>query len=356
MGLFDSMPKRYYQQLLKERGLKYPPPVSRLENLENMEKAYQLLSSGRFPAITSSPRLFLKAMKMSRRGLSAPVEGIYDRIMSGLSFPQRTFWKAQIWSGIFPTGEYNANTVRVPKNGGYVILINEGLLDLTNCFLILLISAMVASEFDDSGHSIPGTEAAQPELTLDEAAARLPKLILQYLGFEGVEAMADTVNIQTADIYRNNLYALLAIYTHYLVQAHEFAHVFLGHLDKPEQRILSARGTDKPISVQIKSWEEEYVADFSGMVLMLESENRDIADEPWILQATIAGPFIFFRLANLIEKVSKIRYESYPPPELRERKLMDKMKEQMRESNYPKESFQLTKAMMTLIDRLSQSI
>lgn len=355
MGIFDSPSKRYYQQLLKERGLRYPRPSPYLEELA---KAHQVLNSGDFPAITSSPTMFLKAIMKVGRGLSPFVESIHNRLISSLTLVQRAYWSSQLWSGVFPTGEYNAHAIRVPKDRGYVLLINEGLCDLIHYFLTLVVSTMTAADFDEQGRAIPGTEAAKPELTLDEAASRLQKLIQQYVAFEGAEAMEATARIQIHDIYRRNLQGLLVVYSHMFVQAHELAHAFLGHLDKPAQRILSARAGDKPISVQDKTWEEEYAADFSGCVLMMESENREVEQDyyPMTLAAVIAGPFIFLRLAQLIEKVSQTRYESHPPTELRGKKLMAKVQAELSEAKYPKECFQLTDAMLDVIDQLSRKI
>jgi len=355
MGVFDSPSKRYYQQLLKERGLRYPRPSPYLEELA---KAQQVLSSGDFPAITSSPIMFFKAMMDVGRGLSPFVESIHNRLISSLTLIQRTYWSAQLWSGVFPTGEYNAHAIRVPKDRGYVFLINEGLCDLIHYFLTLLVSTMGAADFDEKGRAIPGTEATEPELTIDEAASRLQKLIQQYVAFEGAEAMGATARIQIHDIYRRHLHGLLVVYSNMFVQAHELAHAFLGHLDKPAQRILSARAGDKPISVQDKTWEEEYAADFSGCVLMIKSVNREADHDyyPMLFEGAITGPFVFLRLAQLIEKVSQTRYESHPPTELREKNLMAKLQAKVSEAKYPKECFQLTDAMLDLIDQLSRKI
>lgn len=348
---FGSSAKRYYMQLLRERGLQYPRPSNYFQELA---KAQYLLESGRFPAITSSPWKIIKVMMEAGKGLSPFVEDTQDLILDSLPWTKRIYWKNLLWSGVFPTGEYNANALLTPKGDGYVILINEGLSDLIHYFTTLLTATMISVDFDESGSPIHGSESEEPKLSLDEAAIRLKRLIHQYAESKNSVAMTDMTAVELGDVSLRNLQSLLSVFAQMFVQAHEIAHAMMGHLDRSGQRILAVRGSDKPIKVQNLSWKEEYEADIGALVLIIDFIKKKTSDKDFQVSITsaLAGPVVFFRLAHLIENVSDVREQTHPPTSMRERKILD----ELRKKNYPESAFQLAEAVKHLSNRLSEHI
>jgi hypothetical protein len=139
------------------------------------------------------------------------------------------------------------------------------------------------------------------------------------------------------------LESLLSIAALKFVIAHEYAHVLAGHFTdaSPAFRILSTKAG--VIEVLKKQWEQELEADDLGYRLSLGLEKYEDIDLTVIdrgfekqehimpavkLKCAIAGPFLLFTIAHIIERVRDAAGESHqtarthPPADLRFEKLL----------------------------------
>lgn len=269
---------------------------------------------------------------------SLPEDSLERRKLSG-----------KIFVGEFPTGDFNAHAVRVPGGNGYVFLINLGLWKLISIATKIIFSQSKFAKFDNKGEPIPDSIEGETEMNHKEAGIYLRDAIKNYVNFTGFVPPEKRITIKGES--RNLMRAMLEKAILQFVLAHEFGHATLGHLDKKDTFVISVPDTEIKVSVISKSWKDELVADLAAGALILGSLPKRINDRWEGLEAamSIAGPFIFFELAKLIEKTGDFKYTSHPPTEQR-----SKIIEEAFQRVLPKQAFSLTNSFTSLLRSFDQ--
>ena len=78
--------------------------------------------------------------------------------------------------------------------------------------------------------------------------------------------------------------------------AHEYSHIHFGHLEKDETKKLKI--SDEDAEKILYSWEQEFEADFGGMILTLGAR----VGRGWDLPLSYWGAELFFSCLEFIEK------------------------------------------------------
>ena len=272
---------------------------------------------------------------------------VLREVLSPLADEQQQQMRDIVFAGEFPTGDYNAQIVRVPDEKRYVILVNVGLLALLHD----VAKVIVFSEWPRAGNGSPelpnGTISAGEALD-NEGRGYFRDLIRNYAEF------GDCVRPRKrfAPCGKPNLVSdLLAWGAYRFVLAHEIAHVVLGHLDHAEAATITVRGSGVKIPVLNKPMKEELYADtLGGQILMAalfkKWKSRSLEAPMWY-----AGPFFFLGLADILEKALSLESSTHPPARVRCMAL-----ERFMEKTLPRELFDTCRSASRRIVQQLQSV
>jgi hypothetical protein len=282
------------------------------------------------------------------RGRMPIVDYLVKSITDALPEEKRQQLQDKVFAGDFPTGDFNAHAIGVPSRSGYVFLLNVGLMSLLYDTVKVLISQSKWARFSGRGEVILGTEHGDTELSYQQAGTYLRGTIKKYVQLGKYAPLTQHYAIKGES--RNLILSMLVLSAERFVLAHEFGHAILGHLDNAKTASISVPYIGIEIPVISKSWEQEFDADFTGLALVLgclPEERKDrFSDFEW--EVGIAGPFLFFELARLIERVGDVKYVSHPPSEQRS-KLLELV---LKEASLPEPAFSLSKSVVGLLKSL----
>jgi len=283
------------------------------------------------------------------RGRLPILEYMTEAVFDALPNPDREKLRGRIFAGDFPTGDFNAHAVRVPDGTGYVFLLNVGLMSLIYDTAKLLLSQSRWATFDQGGNPIQGTETGRSEISYKEAGQSLRDMIYNYVKLKEWTPPQERFVIK--DETRNLILGMLALAADKFVLAHEFGHAILGHLDRSQCCSISVPDVGITLSVVSKSYEDEFTADLVAGALILESLPKEISNrhEAFTAEVSVAGPFLFFEIARLIEKVAEAKYVTHPPTGQRYQVLKTAFRKPL-----PEQAFSFTKSVVTLLQSFEQ--
>ncbi|GAF91687.1 unnamed protein product, partial [marine sediment metagenome] len=273
------------------------------------------------------------------------INRIVAEIENSLQEPGRSKFKGKVFAGVFPTGRFNAHAKKVPDESGYVFLLNVGLMQLIYDTAKILFSQARWAKFDSEGKPVSGSETGTPEINYDEAGGLLKDIIHRYLKFKKWTVPEYKLVIQ--DGPRNMILAKAVMAVEKFVLAHEFGHAILGHLDRNVHHLLEVPEIGRTVSVVNKDQKDEFAADLVGGILILQGLPKRIDDPQKALsvQVAVAGSFLFFELAHLVEKAAKkVKYTTHPPAQQRAQML-----EQLFKKHLPEQAFSLSKSLVGLL-------
>ena len=233
--------------------------------------------------------------------------------------------KGRIFAAEFPTGEFNAQAKMVPDGGGYVVLVNIGLMLFLHSVAKLVFTQARWGSQKRSGTWETTSTPVHLSLSFEDAVAHLREAVGQYItsGMWLPTADREHVAIQDSDI--NMLLLRLVEASERFVLTHEFSHAILGHLDREATVTLAMPDGTETVSIISKSSQEEYDADLFAAALLsagfprhLERDDHATAIQ---IQTTIAGPLFFFALDEIIREAGGSTRSTHPPSKERAQKL-----------------------------------
>ncbi len=213
----------------------------------------------------------------------------------------------------------------VPDGGGYVVLVNVGLMLFLHVVAKLVFTQ--ARWGSQKQNETWETTSASVHLSLpfEDAVAHLREAVGQYIkiGMWLPTPNREHVAIQDSDI--NILLLRLVEAAERFVLAHEFSHAILGHLDRKATITLAMPDGTETVSIISKTFQEEYDADLfaasllsAGFPTHLERDDHAAAIQ---IQTTIAGPLFFFALDEIIREAGGSKLPTHPPSKERAQKL-----------------------------------
>lgn len=310
-------PRDYYQQLVKELDRSgYSIKLNPANEVRTMV-ASQVASEIGFS--TSEIKNLYKKKGMNsldfESNLSTIIEGHTKAIFDSLPTDQSRKLHNKVYAGLYPTGEFNAEAVLVPGNGGYLFLINFGLMMLINVTSKIIFSQAGGMDTKQK------TQVTKPLLTNKEAGEYLRDTIRQYLTLDEWRPTYKQNRIVLHTDALRIFKTMLTDNAEKFVLAHEFSHAILGHLDRKNLKFkkLALPNGKSSISVIEKNWNDEFEADALAGLLFFNNFPKNISNQFELLQVemALAAPIMIFELQKAIEKVGNIRSTSHPPAEER---------------------------------------
>jgi hypothetical protein len=193
-----------------------------------------------------------------------PVQEFFDR--GGIYFPYPVLVK------LSPTGELNAEVVRVPEAGGAIVLVNAGLMDLVFRVLKIYTAGFIR------GSSPPVLAGEQATMALAEAFNAYLYAGSSHFAWPLPEAPQDQ---------KGHLNFLLRRAEQF-VMCHEFGHIILGHV--PLESPLR-------LTPQLELQADDFATMILYMMLSLERNFRKLAGHLCV------SVFSFFATASAIEQL-----------------------------------------------------
>jgi hypothetical protein len=241
------------------------------------------------PGFDVEVRKFLMAGQLLQPVLDSLSEEIHKSAnRSQNSIPAETF------AGVLPTGAFNAQATAA--GGGYLILVNDGLLMFVHQVTKIMAFALRFHDFDNAGRLIEHPEMGFATHTLDEIRAALSEVVYAYLAFE-YSAAASRFPAQGG--IRGMVASLLRWFVELFAVAHEYGHLIGGHVSPEWTKRLEVAGSD--VDVLAKKRTDEFEADHLGAQLLIGASG--VASNPALSMSAVAGPLIFFELDSLITRV-----------------------------------------------------
>ena len=190
--------------------------------------------------------------------------------------------------GTLPIGEMNALAMRAPDDG-YIILLNDGLFPLAKAVAEIFCLSLIEN---DDGFLIPSGENLAAVLDDRRANAQFEELLFAYLAYGSAEGLGvdDIVIGERAD--RLRISSCLAHSYMAFVLAHEYAHVFHGHLDDDRASFFDDAGG--PDARELWGYELSCDAFATAATLYYDAEHMRLG-----ASLGSAGINIFFTLAEM---------------------------------------------------------
>lgn len=223
-----------------------------------------------------------------------------------------------VYAGQFPHGSFNAQAR--PVNGGVLILINSGLFMFIYQMLKIATMATRFTDLNERGQLVKHPKIHDAVQSSEEITRLLTDCVLAYIKHED---STRAHRLPALGGVRQTLLAMLVHSCEMFTVAHEFGHVIDGHFSDAAP-VLDSNVT----SYFSKDHLQEYNADQIAAALLIAgvyAEAEALSKQPRIEEyelaqlhlrsmATVAGPFIFFALSDLVDQVRK-RVHSVPTSE-----------------------------------------
>ncbi|QDU29406.1 hypothetical protein ETAA8_45160 [Anatilimnocola aggregata] len=198
----------------------------------------------------------------------------------------------EVFAAEFPTGDLNAQIL--PRNGGFLVLVNTGLIMTT--FLILKTFARSLTF---------RREDTPPPPFDDEAVTRtvnelLP--IIQAYHFGGDVRLAKRKEVLTG--HGVTVLSRLLWQTEKFVLAHEYAHLLAGHVGS--QRVAQFNTPAGNLEFVVLDHQQEYDADLQALTILMASANW--AQPNSDAKYRIAGPFVLLCVNDMLSRVGDAMY------------------------------------------------
>jgi hypothetical protein len=221
---------------------------------------------------------------------------IHQRFIASVSDEarQEILEKKDIAVGLLRDARFRGSALKVPEaDNGWVIALYEGLSLIIYGFALTLASS-VAMRPDGGG------EETTASLTKDAAAMSLYNMLRNQI-FTGVP-IQDSWPVTDPHGY---LAGRLTEMAESFLYAHEMAHILLGHdVTSPTRDITMGGSTATELAARA---EEETEADVLGWMLMVRNlvpKDGSLSDGD--LQMAYAGPRLFLRIAQLLERAGQV--------------------------------------------------
>jgi hypothetical protein len=318
-------PATFYQKLVDRYGVaRYIKPWSLMKNDELIDK---ILSEAGISIDQSTRDRLIKEyipQKMDAifKHLAQPILNATPRILNNLPEEHRRDLTEKVFIGEFPTGEFNACASKVPDEDGYLFLLNVGFTDLIYTITKIVFSQSKWANINNKGEIVKSTIHGNTEMSYKEAGSYLRNTIKQYVSLNEWVPTIGKKRIILKGESRNMMTSMLVFATMSFALAHEIAHAILGHLDREETFLLSVPNIGIDIEVIKKHHQDEIEADLLGGALIIHAQQELVNENDRFTdlknRIRIAGPFFFFEVARLIEKVAQnIDYTTHPPAKQR---------------------------------------
>lgn len=238
-------------------------------------------------------------------------------IESGLTPEESANLDDSLFVGQFPTGDPNACVTSAPS-GGFLVLVNLGLMQLIHQLMIVLCSRV---RIQPLGWHIGRIRIPRPFARVEEDVdVSFPRVKSWFMGaIQSYFQYEDLPPLPAASKpgRRRYMVALLTDSIERFVVAHEYGHVIRRHLGTPVREEVTMHGAR--ISLIPKTWEQEYEADRLGCLLMMRPflEARKLGAKPKTFRKTVewwlAGPPLALEIVHMLEHVRGAGGGSHPP-------------------------------------------
>jgi len=275
----------------------------------------------------------------------------------------------QVYVGKFPTGDFNAQALRVP-GGGYVFLINVGLMMLIYDAAKVVFSQaawqagkrwtvgsprtelqMIETAFKADGDSSTTDDNAHV-LSFDAAAKRLQESIRSYVRHSEWHPASDPEHFVIQGRSQTEVLTTLVEAAERFVVAHEFAHAMLGHLENAATALLAVPQGKQPIYELQKTWMDEIAADANAVILLIFGAPRQLENpsERLLFEMALAGPLFFLAVGGLIEEETAEKPRTHPPAVQRRQALREWLSKKL-----PQPAFSLADCSVQMLEQLWRS-
>lgn len=222
--------------------------------------------------------------------------------------------RQEVVVGTLHTGRVNAVAIKVPS-GGEIVAVNHG------TFIFIYLAAKAVSSFlplkPDGGFSTAKEDLEHTLRTNREGHARFADALVSYL----IEGDPSAAQPYVQPEKQSRLAYLLSHTAEIFVLAHEFAHVFHGHL-VVQSNLVSLPGGREDALVQYeeirRSWQEELEADHLGAMLTLQGQLNQGLD----LALSYAGIDFVLTCFHIVEEALGGEVSETHPPALLRRELL----------------------------------
>ncbi len=206
------------------------------------------------------------------------------------------------YAGEFYTGDVNACAVKV--DGGFLFLLNTGLIDCIHKFSCAhIFSDALVRQADGKGHFHVDDDERIQGYSFNWLAGYFADLAIKYLNFQGFDNIYKLERPQDERLYVCR--HIINVHMWIFIIMHEFAHAVLGHLAVPH--VANVATPVGLLPLLSKSHKQEHEADLMATRVLLSMgcdgqvmtpEETALAD---LKMASIAN---FFFLADLLGSVS----------------------------------------------------
>jgi hypothetical protein len=294
-AIFASVPEDVASSLLKEAGL--PVDAEQLRRL-------------------SDP---LVRLVIAYKGLTEPLLG-------QLRPEQRAQLMNRLFVCEFPTGDFNAQVVRVPDGEGHLVLLNIGLNGLLVSLLKIALTQVVWGVPDERVTLTSRLKASTDEgqLNWDDARERWHETIEQYIRERAWYPTKGYKRIVLSHPAAQMLRLIMAKSVKQFVIAHELAHIASGHMSGAPSVMQTLIGGAAVETVRKQS-ADELQADLLALPLMLHAIpwNNRSEMQAIELEAIVAGIMFYFEVATQIEDMAPPADSSHPPMSVRQRLMFE---------------------------------
>jgi hypothetical protein len=248
-------------------------------------------------------------------------KGLTESLLGQLSPDRRAQVMERLYVGEFPTGDFNAQVVRVP-GGGYLILLNVGLNGVLVSLLKIALTQVVWGVPDERVTLISRLKASTAEAQVDwnEARDQWHETIQQYVRERTWYPTKGYKRIVLSHPAAQMLRLVMMKSAKQFVIAHELAHIASGHLDRAASITRTLVGGATVEAVQ-KHSAAEFEADLLALPMMLHTIPWENPSEMQTieLEAIVAGIVFYFEVAAQIEELAPSADSSHPPIGIRQR-------------------------------------
>jgi hypothetical protein len=254
---------------------------------------------------------FLKGIKKNQLQ-AEPMQGVVEDLFEDLKNPlknrQVRVRLNDIAIGELQTLEANACCIKVPA-GGYVILINTGLMILIYKLAKAFASRVEFQVVEKINRSMSAVQPFKSDnvASFQKFANYVYLNIATYLVYNA--PIGPILPVVSLSKYQLNFNSLLLHFAELFVIAHELGHIFEGHLS--EASTLKIKIEENEVTVFKNNWNQEYSADIFGLQLLQEKVSNENEQSLNRISAFI-GPDFLLTIFDLIEKIGKVKSISHP--------------------------------------------
>jgi hypothetical protein len=211
-------------------------------------------------------------------------------------------------------------------DGGYLILVNTGLMQLVYRLMIILSSQTVIRPLGWRIGKIyipriPSPVKEDVDLNFSEVSKILATLIRRYMAFQDLGEFP----LDSKPGMKRYLVGLLTDSVERFVVAHEYGHILSGHLQTNARKCVNMQGVK--VSLIPKTWDQEFEADRAACFLLMRpflkaierGAKRKLIEKH--MNWWLTGPLVFFEIADMLERITNNSGGSHPPASARSERM-----------------------------------